>query len=99
MLMTISLYSDHGYKLVGESQTQSSELMLDQDRTNVLMLHKSRENSVLSFDDRLLSLADFLPSFKAAYNRNERSCSDFSRMLLGKLYLRSLTFMVELNVH
>ena len=75
----IFIFSDHGYKLVGESQTQSSELMLDQDRTNVLMLHKSRENSVLSFDDRLLSLADFLPSFKAAYNRNERSCSTFRR--------------------
>ena len=92
----IFIFSDHGYKITGESRTQSSELLLDQDRTNVLMLHKSRENSDLSFDDKLLSLEDFLPSFKAAYKSNERAGSDFFADVARKqvVFEDHLTFMV-----
>lgn len=91
----IFIFSDHGYKIASESRTQSSELLLDQDRTNVLMLHKSRENNVFSFDDKLLSLTDFLPSFKKANNSKERSSSDFFSDIARKqvVFEDHLTFM------
>ena len=55
----VFLFSDHGFKFSCELRTNPSYQLLDEDRTNVLFLHKQKGQSKLSSKNVLCSLIDF----------------------------------------
>ncbi|UJF33215.1 alkaline phosphatase family protein [Paenibacillus hexagrammi] len=55
------IFSDHGFKLTGQSQAESY-LQLNADRTNTFMLMKSKQDKELSLNDELRSIMDIYPT-------------------------------------
>ena len=55
----VILFSDHGFKLACELRKNAPYRILDEDRTNVLFLHKQKGQKQISVNDTLCSLIDF----------------------------------------
>lgn len=60
----VFIFSDHGFKFSSEMKTQPSEYLLSEDRTNILMHHRKRGDTVLKENKKLCSICDFFPTFK-----------------------------------
>jgi len=64
----IIFYSDHGYKLSKEIIFGSKLNLINQDRTNVFLLHKNKNDKSLSFKNDLISLEDLFSLFNSFFN-------------------------------
>jgi len=60
----IFIFSDHGFKFVYESKTEPKYLQLNEDRTNILMIHRQKGEEKIKLDHRLCSIADIYPTLQ-----------------------------------
>ena len=60
----IFIFSDHGFKFSFEMRRDSKTFLLNDDRTNIIMLHKSKEQNKLIINNKLCSLADMYPTYQ-----------------------------------
>ena len=77
MILIISLFfSDHGFKFNFERKLENKRLMLNTDRTNTVLIHRSKNQDEIITDQRLCSLSDFMSTYKHILNR--KSSYDYS---------------------
>ena len=67
----IFIFSDHGFKFNVERRSQAKPYMLDEDRTNSIMLHRSKGQEGLVKNDKLCSIADLYPTYEAILGINQ----------------------------
>ena len=62
----IFIFSDHGFKFTHESirEREAKYLQLNEDRTNILMIHRKKGEENIKYDDRLCSIADVYPTLQ-----------------------------------
>ena len=60
----IFVFSDHGFKFTQEVKRESKYLLLNEDRTNILMMHRRKGDSDVRYDDKLCSIADMYPTMQ-----------------------------------
>lgn len=58
----VFIYSDHGHKFKKEIKEQSYLMMLDGDRTNILMHVRKKNESTLKTNEKLCSILDIYPT-------------------------------------
>ena len=95
----IFIYSDHGFKFDYESKLEDKRLLLNDDRTNVLLFHRSKSDDALQKDTRLCSLADMMPTFKQLLNEDtESECSIFNNNIRDYVVIEDhLNFAPSIN--
>lgn len=60
----IFLFSDHGFKFNHEYKRQKKYLLLNEDRTNILMIHRKKGEEDIVYDNKLCSIADIYPTMQ-----------------------------------
>lgn len=60
----IFVFSDHGFKFSAERKKQQNKMMLNDDRTNSIMLHREKHVNILSSNNKLCSLSDLFPTYQ-----------------------------------
>tara|TARA_Y100000589_G_C27190307_1_gene644508 strand:- start:2224 stop:3384 length:1161 start_codon:yes stop_codon:yes gene_type:complete len=68
----IFVFSDHGFKFSYEYKYQSSYLLLNEDRSNILMCHRPRECTAVSYNHKLCSLEDLYMTIDSLLNEHEQ---------------------------
>lgn len=68
----IFIFSDHGFKFVYEYQKQPNFMLINDDRTQILLMHKSKnsQNDIV-IDDTLLSITDIYLAVKNILNNQQ----------------------------
>ncbi|MDB9900849.1 hypothetical protein OAD37_03555 [Gammaproteobacteria bacterium] len=61
----IFIFSDHGFKFTVEQKREPKSFMLNEDRTNSIMLHRTKGQESLVKNDKLCSIADLYPTYEA----------------------------------
>jgi arylsulfatase A-like enzyme len=61
----IFIFSDHGFKFTHEFKHQPKYLLLNEDRTNIMMIHRKKGEESISYNDKLCSIADVYPSMES----------------------------------
>jgi hypothetical protein len=68
----IFFFSDHGFKFVYEYQTQPNFMLINEDRSQILLMHKSKNSqNALQVDDTLLSITDIYSAVSNILNSQE----------------------------
>ncbi|MDB2398529.1 hypothetical protein N9W18_01200 [Planktomarina sp.] len=98
----VFLFSDHGYKLSYELKFNQAYTSLNEDRTNVLFLHKRKGKQNLSINDSICSLTDFKSMMSDIVGAGSKSSENISlperRCILIEDHLRfnvGVTDMIE----
>ncbi len=60
----IFIFSDHGFKFFSEFKMQESAYMLNEDRTNNIMIHRTKGQNALIKNNKLCSLADVYSTYE-----------------------------------
>jgi hypothetical protein len=60
----IFVFSDHGFKFTHEFKFQKDFLLLNEDRTNILMLHRKKGDVGINYNNKLCSITDLMPTMK-----------------------------------
>jgi len=60
----IFIFSDHGFKFLADYKMDDSLYMLDEDRTNSIMIHREKGENQLSKNTKLCSLCDVYASYQ-----------------------------------
>tara|TARA_B100000925_G_C21973962_1_gene459215 strand:+ start:1 stop:1128 length:1128 start_codon:yes stop_codon:yes gene_type:complete len=60
----IFIFSDHGFKFRVEAKLEPKAYMLNEDRTNVIMMHRQKGQEALVKNDKLCSLVDLYPTYQ-----------------------------------
>ena len=60
----IFIFSDHGFKFTHEYKREPNYLLLNEDRTNILMIHRRKGEEKIKYDNRLCSIADVYPTLQ-----------------------------------
>jgi len=60
----IFVFSDHGFKFTHEFKRQEKHLLLNEDRTNILMIHRKKGESNIKYNDKLCSIANIFPTMQ-----------------------------------
>lgn len=74
----IFIFSDHGFKFTHEFKTQPKYLLLDEDRTNILMHHRVKFQNLMHQNDKLCSLADMYSTIEEILGVKESKSSGVS---------------------
>ena len=64
MFEHIFIFSDHGFKFTHEVRLEPDYLLLNEDRTHTVMMHREKFQSELSHNNKLCSIADLYPTFE-----------------------------------
>jgi hypothetical protein len=64
----IFIFSDHGFKFNIERKFESKLYMLNEDRTNNIMIHRKKGENDLIINDKLCSLADMYSTYEDILN-------------------------------
>ena len=67
----IFIFSDHGFKFSVERKLEPKSFMLNEDRTNNIMIHKVKGKHSLVKNNKLCSLADLYPTYEKILNIKE----------------------------
>lgn len=67
----IFIFSDHGFKFSVERKTEPKSYILNEDRTNSIMLHRTKGQESLVKNDKLCSLADLYPTYEAILGNHQ----------------------------
>jgi hypothetical protein len=67
----IFIFSDHGFKFTVERKREPKACMLDEDRTNSIMLHRTKGQESLVKNDKLCSIADLYPTYEAILGNHQ----------------------------
>lgn len=76
----IFIFSDHGFKFLAEYKLDPKIYMLNEDRTNIIMLHRQKGEASLRSNEKLCALTDLYGSYE---------------MLLGKDVSRGIALQDE----
>jgi len=60
----IFVFSDHGFKFIHEFKREPKYLLLNEDRTNILMIHHKKGDKGINYDNKLCSIADIMPTMQ-----------------------------------
>jgi len=60
----IFIFSDHGFKFLSEYKLDSSIYMIDEDRTNSIMMHREKEENSLNRNNKLCTLMDLFATYQ-----------------------------------
>jgi len=60
----IFIFSDHGFKFSAESKFEDKKMLVNRNRTNCMLIHRSKNQNKLEINDRLCSLSDLKPTFE-----------------------------------
>lgn len=60
----IFIFSDHGFKLLADYKAEPKEFLLDDDRTNSILIHRKKYQNDININDKLCSLADFYATYQ-----------------------------------
>lgn len=69
----IFIFSDHGFKFAAEWKVEPKSYLLNEDRTNVLMIHRSKGQNSQVMNDKLCSIADFYATYEDILGDDRRS--------------------------
>jgi arylsulfatase A-like enzyme len=69
----IFVFSDHGFKFIHEFKREPKYLLLNEDRTNILMIHRQKGQNDIKYDNKLCSIADIKPTMQDILNDNTTS--------------------------
>jgi len=58
------VFSDHGFKFIHEVRNEPKYLLLNEDRTNILMVHRKKGEENVFLNNKLCSIADIFPTLK-----------------------------------
>tara|TARA_Y100000768_G_scaffold388091_1_gene382120 strand:- start:894 stop:2048 length:1155 start_codon:yes stop_codon:yes gene_type:complete len=75
----IFVFSDHGYKFNFELTKEKKFLLLDQDRTNILMIHRQRNEDIIKFTDKLCGLSQIFHTVEKILNYKSSGLSLLSK--------------------
>jgi len=64
----IFIFSDHGFKFNYEIKKYPREFLLNDDRTNIIMLHRKKGQNELIKNDKLCSIADIYTTYEDILN-------------------------------
>tara|TARA_B100000989_G_scaffold214088_1_gene162767 strand:+ start:27043 stop:28203 length:1161 start_codon:yes stop_codon:yes gene_type:complete len=64
----IFIFSDHGFKFNYEIRSQRKIMLLDEDRTNILMIHRKKGESIFRQDNKLCGLSQVYHSIDHILN-------------------------------
>jgi len=67
----IFIFSDHGFKFNVERKLEPKAYMLDEDRTNSIMIHREKGQDNLIKNDKLCSLVDLYPTYEEILGINQ----------------------------
>ena len=81
----IFVFSDHGFKFNHEIRFQKKFMLLDEDRTNVLMIHRKKGERIIRIDNKLCGLSQVYPSVD--YILNNRSDKEALQKSKPKNYI------------
>ena len=71
----IFIFSDHGFKFNYQIRSEKKYLLMDEDRTNVLMVHRKKGESSLKINEKLCSLNQVYPTINSILNNQNSSLS------------------------
>lgn len=60
----IFIFSDHGFKFSLERKLEPIEHLINQDRSNNLLIHRKKYQDTLTYNHKLCSIADFFDTYK-----------------------------------
>jgi len=66
----IFVFSDHGFKFKYERIKYPREFLLNDDRTNIIMIHRRKQQNELSINNKLCSLSDMYATYQDILNIN-----------------------------
>ena len=73
------VFSDHGFKFIHESKTQPKYMLLNEDRTNILMIHRIKgDEDKVDFSNKLCAITDVYSTIDEILNDNKSKNSLFS---------------------
>jgi len=74
----IFIFSDHGFKFNSERKLEPKSYMLNEDRTNSIMIHRKKNQTDIVTNNKLCSLADLYPTYNELLNKKSDGISLFS---------------------
>jgi len=78
----IFIFSDHGFKFSVEAKFEDKKMMINRDRTNCILIHRTKNQTKIEINDRLCSLADLKPTYEQILNRASSNNDGYS--ILGE---------------
>ena len=69
----IFVFSDHGFKFTYEVRSQPKWMLLNDDRTNTVLIHRQKYMHEILKNNKICSLEDLYPTFKALLNGEKPS--------------------------
>ena len=94
----IFVFSDHGFKFTHEVRMSPDFMLLNEDRTHTVLIHRKKFDSKLTFNDKLCSLADIYPTFEELLGNNPNGLSLFSEKVREYIVIEdNIKFNPEVN--
>jgi len=63
----IFVFSDHGFKFTHEIKREKKVLLLNEDRTNIVMIHRMKGEDDIKYSDKLCSIADIYSTVEGLF--------------------------------
>lgn len=94
----IFVFSDHGFKFTHEMRMFPDFMLLNEDRTHTVLIHRKKFDSKLTFNDKLCSLTDIYPTFEDILGNNPTGFSILSKKEREYVIIEDhIDFMQEVN--
>ena len=96
----IFLFSDHGFKFKYEQKLQPKYMLLNEDRTNILMLHRKKgDKNILNSNKKLCAITDLFYTLDEILNKKKHKESLFSLKETNYVVIEDhMTFLTQINL-
>jgi len=97
----IFLFSDHGFKFAHEFKSQPRYMLLNDDRTNILMFHRKKGDiNNININNKLCAITDIFYTIDEILNNNNHKKSLFSKEEIKHIIIEDhLTFETSINLN
>tara|TARA_B110000046_G_scaffold184520_1_gene223231 strand:- start:11570 stop:12739 length:1170 start_codon:yes stop_codon:yes gene_type:complete len=95
----IFMFSDHGFKFIHELKIQPKYMILNEDRTNILMLHRKKGDPInIKINEKLCAITDIFYTLDEIINKKKSDESLFSEKEKTHIIIEDhLTFETSVN--
>lgn len=95
----IFLFSDHGFKFIHEFKIQPKHMLLNEDRTNILMFHRKKgDPNNIKINEKLCAITDIFYTIDEIINKKKLDESLFSEREKTYIIIEDhLTFKTSIN--
>ena len=94
----IFVFSDHGFKFAHEVNLDPEFMLLNEDRTNTVLLHRKKYDLGLTSSKKLCSLTDLYPTFEEILSSDAQSLSLFNEHNRDHVVIEDhINFLPEVN--